>query len=151
MKKNIIVITKRKRDFVSLLAVFLFITTVGFELFVIYWIPATLNSRGHWKRDVALEETIEKLDTLRSYMTSLATNRKDIAKDEIAMAKRCLDDYAIYLRGNRDTLGNEQIDELYLRLLEFEQSYLFWKSGRAYSKECDIDSSCFMRLQFRSL
>ncbi len=144
--------TRRKKDIVSLVAIMLFAAGLVFEIFVIYKIPALLNQEKRWRRDVAMEELVEIQDMLRSQLTDARDKFKAVSA-EAGLAKSCLDDYARYLRGHKDSMGAEQTERMFSHLLQFKQLYeKGWvKNGKGFCSDRGIDPEPFMKHQMERL
>ncbi len=144
--------TRRKKDIVSLMAITLFAAGLAFEIFVIYKIPALLNQEGRWRKDVAIEELVEMQDLLRAYLTTARDKSKSISA-EAGLAKSCLDDYARYLRKNKDSMGAEQTERIFSQLLQFKQLYeTGWRGEcKGFCSDRNIDAAPFIRLQMERL
>lgn len=135
---------RRKRDYVTWMAVFLFFIIVGFELMVVLWLPTKLRSETIWEREVALEEMIALEDLLRAQLSSFKADDK-FQEGEVALAKSCLDIYARYLREYKDKLNREQIREIYGDLKKIESIYYSrWKSRLFLIKTEKLDTSKFI-------
>ena len=144
--------TRRKKDFVSIMAVLMFSITVLFELYIIYLIPSLLKKEQHWERDVIVEELIELQDMLRANLTD-ASNKHKIIEDEVGLAKSCLDSYARYLRENKDFLSTEQAENILSVLLEFQRIHqkYWYKDRTSICSDRKIDISNFIKLQEKKL
>ncbi len=147
LNKNYPVPPKRKKDIVSILAISLFVLTFVFEFFFIFWLPSRLNSDKRWEKEVALEETTELLDLVRANVSSIGMKNKSVS-GETDMAKDCLDDYARYMRENKELIGEDHIAEIYSKLIEFERAFKHWKAKGAHSKDSEIDVKFFIQSQF---
>jgi hypothetical protein len=150
MKKNLHPTVKLKKDFVSILAVSLFAIIAIFELGIIYWLPAQLDSDEKWRKEVAIEEVTALEDQLRAFLITTKGRKKHIA-DEIDLVKDCLDDYALYLRENKTKMTHEQTENIHNSLLEFEKIYQNWKNGKEYAHYNNINDKEFLNTQLSKL
>jgi hypothetical protein len=148
--KTLLPAVKRKKDFVSFIALILFAVVIIFEIGIIYWLPSRLNSDKSWEKELALAECLELEDFLRAYLTTMRGKRKDIA-GEIDLVKSCLDDYARYLRDNKYKMDREQTGQIYSSLLNFQKIYLEWQNDKQYLKPSDIDVLPFLEIQLSKL
>lgn len=143
---------RRKKDFVSILAILLFAFTILFEIYIIYLIPSLLRQESRWKKDLIIEELLEVQDELRAEFTGSIHRHKSL-EAELALAKSCLDNYAKYFRENKDLVNIEQGEEILLKLLEFKRLHeKFWyKNPHSISSDRKMDVSKFINLQEKKL
>jgi len=113
---------KRKPDYITFVAVFLFLMIIALELLLVLWLPVHLRAEGNWELQAAKQEMIELEDNLRANLNDVAKNREKVS-DEIELIMICLDRNARYLRDNGDKMNVEQVKEMYLNLKKFESIY----------------------------
>jgi hypothetical protein len=134
---------KRKKDFVTVLALALFVIIVIFELVLVIWLPAKFRSGEYFAKEVALEEMVQNEDTLRAFVSDV--HRKEYYYPrEVKLVKKCLDDFARYLRVYKDEMTMEQILDLHEDIKEFDRIFYKWKSRIEFFKKKELDYSGYM-------
>ncbi|HPO90832.1 MAG TPA: hypothetical protein P5105_02850 [Victivallales bacterium] len=143
---------RRKRDIVSVVALLLFGGAIFFELYIIFLIPYELRKENRWKKGVIIEELLELQDELRSNITGAITKYKNIS-GELELAKACLDDYARYLRENKDKITIEQAETILSKIIEFKRIYeKTWKrNGGSLEQKRELDTSKFIKFEEKKL
>ena len=135
---------ERKKDYVTILGILLFIFVIVFELYLVLWVPIQLKSRGLLEKEVAKQEMISLADSLRGSLHKI--NAKDrIQEGEIAIATAVLDNLAVYIRENQDFLNREQIRDLTKTLESYEALAQNWSEGKFLIKEERLDYSNYMK------
>ena len=120
----------RRKDYVTVLAIVLFVFIVILELMLVTWLPRQLLSEALWRRDVAIAELIDLEDMLRTNIKHTLKFKSKWDDGESKMALDCLNDIAKYLRQYQTKMTKEQIRQLYLMLTKFETRYNQWKDMR---------------------
>jgi hypothetical protein len=123
---------KRRKDYVTGLAIGLFLFIVMLEVMLVTWLPKQLTSEALWSRDVAMTELIDLEDTLRKNVKYTLKFRDKWDEGESKMGLNCLNNIAPYLRKHQADMNQEQIRQLYLILQKFETRFNQWKD-RKYS------------------
>ncbi len=121
---------ERRKDYVTFLAIGLFVFIVMLELMLVTWLPRQLLNEALWSRDVAIAELIDLEDTLRTNVKHTLKFRTKWDDGESKMALNCLNDIAKYLRKHQGKISKDQIRTLYLILLKFETRFNQWKEMR---------------------
>lgn len=129
---------QRKTDYITLLAIFLFVLIIFFELVLVLWLPIHLRSGRNWEHEIAMQEMIELEDNLRANIIGLG--RKGVGKKgELEMMSSPLDQIARYLKQNRKKMTREQIREIYDVLQRFENHYHYIRTGNVFTRELKVD------------
>jgi hypothetical protein len=121
---------QRRKDYVTGLAVGLFLFIVILEIMLVTWLPRQLTSEALWSRDVAMTELIDLEDTLRRNVKYTLKFKNKWEEGESKMGLDSLNDIAPYLRKYHAYMSQEQIRELYLTLEKFETRFNQWKKRR---------------------
>ena len=114
--------TLRRKDYITYVAVGLFVFVIVFEVLLVTWLPRRLHSSILWQDQVVCEEMIELEDLLRAYMIDIKPRFRNIS-GEIELVQSCLNEIAGYLREHKDDLSRDHIDEISARLRYFEGIY----------------------------
>ena len=121
---------ERRKDYVTFLAIGLFVFIVTLELMLVTWLPRQLLSEALWSRDVAIAELVDLEDYLRTNIKHNLKFRNKWDDGESKMALDSLNDIAKYLRQYQSKMNQEQIRQLYLTLQKFETRYNQWHEKR---------------------
>lgn len=104
---------RRKRDYVTLIAVLMFSLIVLFELYLIFILPLQLRREDAMALHVNRQRVTRQADELRRRCGDFLKNNSDsLRKGEISMVLSSLDVLAIYLRNNQEHLNMAQIREI---------------------------------------
>jgi len=120
----------RRKDYVAHIAVGLFALIVVFELLLVTWLPRKMITEKLWEREVALQQLVSLMDTLRRDVRAGINYKDDWQEGEAGMALDCMDEIAKYLRKNQDHMSREQIKELYDILQAFDRRRNKWREGK---------------------
>lgn len=118
---------KRKSDFVTYFAIFLFLMIIIFELYLTLWMPVQLKKKGTLERHVAKEEMVALADKLREDIDRIEL-KNSLQEGEVQLAKNILDTYAIYVRENQDIMDMTQIRQVFETFRRYEQLIEGWKA-----------------------
>ena len=122
---------KRKKDYVTRLAIGLFAFIILFELLIVTWLPKQLMNEKVWEREIAFQELVDLEDTLRSNIRGGGVKfRNKWEEGEASLVLDCLNEYAKYMREHQNDMNREQIGEIYKKLLAFERKYQDWKAQK---------------------
>lgn len=121
---------ERRKDYVTFLAMGLFLFIVILELMLVTWLPRQLLNQNLWSRDVAIAELIDLEDSLRTNVKHQLKFKTKWDDGESKMALDCLNDIAKYLRQYRTKMSKDQISKLLVVLKKFEIRYFKWKDMR---------------------
>lgn len=140
-----IIVAKRKKDIVTVFAIFLFISIVIFELLVVIWLPIQLRSEKLWVKQSAYIEMVDMEDGLRAKFSSLSSRFKGRKGGEIMLVRLSLDEIARYLRTNGSNMNMNQIADVKTILVGFENIFNRMKvHGKFYTKEETLNTSPFI-------
>lgn len=121
---------RRRKDYVTFLAIGLFVFIVLLELMLVTWLPHQLMSEALWSREVAVAELVDLEDYLRTNIKHNIRVRNKWDEGESLMAIDSLNDIAKYLREYQGVMNAEQTRQLYLILKQFETRYNQWHEMR---------------------
>ncbi len=122
--------SERHKDYVTNLAIWLFVFILVFELLLVTWLPQKLITEKIWDKDVALAELIDLEDTLRNNIEGAIKFENKWQKGEAYMVLDCLNEVAKYLREYHAKMSRSQIRELYTTLQKFEKRYYQWSENK---------------------
>ncbi|MBP5182398.1 MAG: hypothetical protein J6331_05165 [Lentisphaeria bacterium] len=130
---------RRRKDFVTGFAIVFFFLIIGFELYVVIWMPVQLQRRNVLETHIAREKLIRKFDYLRNSCRWSYDRGKGFSRGEKQLVLRVLDVYAIYLRENAESMDIREIQELQRTLGRFEALLVGWERGKYCFRKLDFD------------
>ena len=105
------VATLRRKDYITYLAVSLFVIVIACEVLLVVWLPRKLHSEIMWQDQIAKEEMVELEDLLRAYMIGVKPKYKEMT-GEIEIVQDSLNELAMYLREYKDYISRSQTDRI---------------------------------------
>lgn len=138
---------KRKKDYITMVAVMFFILILAFELLLVAWLPFYLRSKRLWEREAAREEMVELYDNLRANLSSIAKKHTGHEAKQINLAYESLNQMANYLRLYISKLNREQITEIQKNLDDFDVLYHRMRIGNMSPESARIEPYKFMLSQ----
>ena len=141
--KSSIKAAKFKTDWVTILAIVILITIILCELVVVIWLPVHLRSSLRWEKEVAYQEVLGQLDTLRSNLQRC--QKKQLGnKGEINLVQTCFNQLAHYLRVGDYDLNRNDIRKIKTVLDGFERAYLEIYKNKTFNSPKQLDLSGFL-------
>lgn len=122
--------TNRRKDYIAHLAYILFAIIIVLELLMVTWLPSQLRKEKLWDREVALQEMIDLQDFLRRYIRGDVKYRNNWEEGEGFLSMSVLDILAKHIRDNQKTMTREQIREVHVALLKYEEHYKKWNNRK---------------------
>ena len=116
------VATLRRKDYITYLAVSLFVIVIACEVLLVVWLPRKLHSEIMWQDQIAKEEMVELEDLLRAYMIGVKPKYKEMT-GEIEIVQDSLNELAMYLREYKDYISRSQTDRIGVCLKGFQGDY----------------------------
>jgi hypothetical protein len=146
------VATLRRKDYITYLAVALFVMVIACEMLLVVWLPRKLHSEVMWQDQIVKEEMIELLDLLRAYMIGIKPKYKAMT-GEIELVQDSLNELARYLREYKDFLSRSQTDQINVCLKGFQNAYASnIKPGKSFIGDEKLDSKPYLdKLLLQSL
>ena len=121
--------TRRKRDVVTGVAIFLFAALIVFQLYITIVFPLQLRHQQLLIADMEKDEMYEQIDRIRDAIR--ATRGKDFAqKGEIKLVEGILDQFALHVRENGQKMTPEQVSDLRNVLSRYELIVMTWKEKK---------------------
>jgi hypothetical protein len=121
--------TKRKRDVVTGIAIFLFGALIIFQLYITIVFPFQLRHQQLLIADMEKDEMYEQIDRIRKLIRS--TGGKDVAqKGEINLVGGILDQFALHVRENGKEMTPEQVSDLRNVLSRYELIVMTWREKK---------------------
>ncbi len=136
--------SKRKKDYITYLAVFLLTAVIVLEAAFAAWLPRRLRSEKAWEREALIVEILELCDVLRGGFSTFKTRNEKLS-GEISQAQKCLEEYTKYFRDHKDDLTLEQAMEVRGIFAEFEKMFVHWKIGKSYCGEERLDTGPYLK------
>jgi hypothetical protein len=144
LKHNFPVATLRRKDYITYLAVILFVVIIACEALLVVWLPRKLHSEIMWQDQIAKEEMIEHEDLLRAYMIDVKPKYRDMA-GEIELVQDSLNELARYLREYKDYILRSQTDRISTCLNGFHNYYNSnIKPGKSFIADEKLDSKPYL-------
>ena len=143
--KNNIPSSLRRKDYITLLAVWLFVFIIIFEILLVTVLPRMLLKRELWDKEVAHEEMNDLMDILRWRIRKGIKYKTKMDAGEAHMSLDALDDIAKYLRQYQDDLTRSQIRDIYMVLRKIEVRMNLWRKNKYVVKSENIDISPLLK------
>jgi hypothetical protein len=144
LKHKFPVATLRRKDYITYLAVILFVVVIACEVLLVVWLPRKLHSEIMWQDQIAKEEMIESEDLLRAYMIDIKPKYRDMT-GEIELVQDSLNELARYLRDYKDYMSRSQTDRISASLKGFHNCYRSnIKPGKSFIIDEKLDSSPYL-------
>ena len=144
MDKKFPVATLRRKDYITFLAVALFVMVIACEALLVVWLPKKLHSEIMWQDQIAKEEMIELEDLLRAYMIDIKPRYREMT-GEIELVQDSLNELARYLREYKDYVSRSQTDRISVCLKGFQNAYANnIKSGKSFIVDERLDSKPYL-------
>lgn len=129
---------KRKKDFVTFIAIAMFFAICLFEIYLIVFLRIQLNRENAMAYDVMKQEMLMKTELIR-YKTKMANPGNLLQECEIMLATNCLDHVVRFVRKNDTVMTESQIvtaDEILFQLIAYT---LPWEKNRFLFKQEEFD------------
>ncbi len=144
LKQKFPAATLRRKDYITYLAVILFVMVVVCEVLLVVWLPRKLHSEIMWQDQIAKEEMIELEDLLRAYMIDVKPKYREI-NGEIELVQDSLNELARYLREYKDYISRDQTDRINVCLKGFQNTHAGnFKRGRTFIVTEKLDSKPYL-------
>ena len=125
--------TPRKADYITFLAVILFVFILVFELLLVSVLPSKFMEAKSLEAEAARYAMIKLEDDLRRKIQS---SKKAVKTGEVELVSKQLDDIARYLRLNSAAMDRDQVRDVMEDLVKFETVMRGWAKGKSYAT-CD--------------
>ena len=144
MEQKFPVATLRRKDYITYLAVSLFVIVIACEVLLVVWLPRKLHSEIMWQDQIAKEEMIELEDLLRAYMIDIKPRYREMT-GEIELVQDSLNELARYLREYKDYVSRSQTDRISVCLKGFQNVYAGnIKPGKSFVGDEKLDSKPYL-------
>lgn len=125
---------KRKKDFVTFIAVALFVAIFIFEIYLIVFIRIQLQRENALAHDVLKQKMLLNVEDVR-YRIKQVKPKTSLQNCEVEMTRNCLDSIVQFIRKNRDTMTPQQVVEAN-DLLSSLQAYIYvWQQNKFIFKQ----------------
>ena len=121
--------TKRKRDVVTGIAIFLFGALIVFQLFITVVFPFQLRHKQLLIAEMEKDEMYEQIDRIRRLVRS-SGGRDSGQRGEINLVKAIMDQFALHVRENGNEMTPEQVSELRNVLSRYELIVMTWREKK---------------------
>ena len=125
---------KRKKDFVTSLAIIMFVAIFVFEIYLIVFIRIQLQKENAMAHDVIKQEMLMKTEQIREQIKN-AKPKTPLQECEVMMTTSCLDNIVQFIRRNKDTMTSQQIVETNDLLSQLEVYTLTWGKNKYLFKQ----------------
>ena len=117
--------TKRKRDVVTGIAIFLFAALIIFQLYITIVFPLQLRHQQLLIADMEKDEMYEQIDRVRDAVRK-TKGRNSVQSGEINLVMGVLDQFALHVRENGKEMTPEQVNGLRTELRRYELVIMGW-------------------------
>ena len=121
--------TKRKRDVVTGIAIFLFGALIVFQLYITIIFPFQLRHKQLLIAEMEKDEMYEQIDRIRKLVRSTG-GRDPGQRGEITLVRGILDQFALHVRENGKEMTPEQVSELRNVLSRYELIVMTWREKK---------------------
>ena len=145
MSQKILQSVKFKKDYMMLLAFFLFFIIVVSECFLIVWLPWHLRIESMWVEQVAQQEVIEQFDHVRGSARHAAGKLGKPAGSEAALICRSLDRMAGYMHKCGKRMTPRQCREMKDALAKLNIQLEHCMAGKAFSQAVELELDSYLK------
>jgi len=124
--------TPRKADYITYLAVILFVCILIFELLLVSVLPNKFMEAKSLEAEAAKYAMVKLEDSLRDRVREY---EKRVKTGEVKLVSKCLDDIARYLRLNSAAMDRDQVRDVMDDLVKFETVMRGWVKGKTYASK----------------
>ena len=121
--------TKRKRDVVTGVAIFLFVALIVFQLYITIVFPLQLRHQKLLIADMEKDEMYEQIDRVR-WLIRTTSGKDTPQKGEISLVSGILDQFALHVRENGKEMTPEQVSDLRNVLSRYELIVRTWREKK---------------------
>ena len=135
---------KRKKDFVTFLAVAMFVIICLFEIYLVVFLRIQLQRENAMAYDVMKQEMLMKTEILR-YKTKMVNPRTPLQECEVMLVTNCLDNVVRFIRRYESVMTEQQIviaDDI---LFQLNTCTLPWEKNRYLFKQEEFDANPILR------
>ena len=122
--------TKRKRDVVTGIGIFLFGALIIFQLYITIVFPFQLRHKQLLIAEMEKDEMYEQIDRIRKLIRS-TRGRDSGQQGEIRLVSGIMDQFALHVRENGKEMTPEQVSELRNVLSRYELIAMTWREKKA--------------------
>jgi len=102
---------RRKRDYVTALAIILFILMISFQIYLIVLLPVQIKNAESLELNIVREQLLLELDHAREYFKYTSSDGP-LHKGEIEMVSNALDRTILFAREHHDDLTLDQLSDM---------------------------------------
>ena len=126
---------KRKKDFVTFIAVAMFIAIFIFEIYLIVFIRIQLQRENAMASDVTKQKMLMNTEDIRIRIRD-AKPATTLQSCEVEMARNCLESVMQHIRRNKESMTPQQINEANDLLVRLQNYILIWRqNGYMFQQE----------------
>ena len=135
---------KRKKDFVTFIAIAMFLAIFVFEIYLIVFIRIQLKRENAMAHDVIKQKMLMNTEDIRKRIKKVKPSNP-LQNCEVEMARTCLDSIVQYIRQNKDNMTPQQITEVNELLVRLQNSILIWGNDKFMFQQEKLEISPILR------
>ena len=135
---------KRKKDFVTFIAIAMFLAIFVFEIYLIVFIRIQLKRENAMAHDVIKQKMLMNTEDIRKRIKKVKPSNP-LQNCEVEMARTCLDRIVQYIRQNKDYMTPQQITEVNELLVRLQNSILIWGNDKFMFQQEKLEISPILR------
>jgi hypothetical protein len=135
---------KRKKDFVTFIAIAMFLAIFVFEIYLIVFIRIQLKRENAMAHDVIKQKMLMNTEDVRKRIKKVKPSNP-LQNCEVEMARTCLDSIVQYIRQNKDNMTPQQITEVNELLVRLQNSILIWGNDKFMFQQEKLEISPILR------
>ena len=131
---------KRKKDFVTFIAIAMFLAIFVFEIYLIVFIRIQLQRENAMADDVLRQKMLMNTEDVRRRV-KYAKPATPLQNCEVDMVRNCLDGVVQYIRRNQNSMTSQQITEANDLIVQLQNSILLWEQNRFIFQQESLELS----------
>ena len=129
---------KRKKDFITTVAILMFLLICVFEAYLIVVLPIQLQRQNAMEFAVKKQEMLMMTELLR-FRTKVAKPKNQLQECEVQLVVSSLDSIVRFIRRNVENITPEQVDEATVILRRLEAISGTWEKNQYHFSTNDFD------------
>ena len=140
---------KRKKDFVTFIAIAMFVVICVLEVYLIVFIKMQQNQKSAIAQDVMKQEVLRQTEVLR-FKIKVARPQNPVQECEVMLASNCLDHVVRFIRRNADKMTGPQISAAHDIMAKLVMCTMPWEHNDFLFQENTLDiQPILQRVEYR--
>lgn len=134
---------KRKRDYITWLAIILFVIVLIGQVYLVLFLPIRLKQQETLEYHVARQQLLLQMDEVRSLLRRLSPSGT-LEKGEADMIRQTFDNLLLYAREHEDNMTLPQIVQVHHMTKMLRSAVLRCRAKKYYIRRENIDMPAFV-------